>query len=68
MREYKIIRSTLWYNIYKKKEENWRISVRFLYWHENRWLNRAYAKNFYNRDDAVSALALVKHKNEKKSD
>lgn len=33
-------------------------------WSPNKW----YAKTFYNRESAVSALVVVKKKDEKKSD
>lgn len=63
MWEYKIIPSDLWYNIYRKRKlENWIINVEFLngYWS---WVKRrSCARTFYNVDDAVSALVLIKKK------
>lgn len=68
MREYKIVKSDLGRNIYKKREKDWKISLRFLGW-DNKWiLNKSYAKTFYHREDALAALVIVKMKNEKKSD
>ena len=67
MREYRIIRVDLWYNIYKKKEGNWFISVRFL-GSQGKWvLNKDMAKIFYHREDAVSALVVAKARDEYKS-
>ena len=68
MREYKIIKSDLGWNIYKRKEENWKLSVRFLGWKDNRLLNKDYARTFYHREDAEWALVIMKHKDERKSD
>lgn len=64
MREYKIIRCDLWYNIYKKLEKNGYISLRFLGSNNKRVLNKDAAKIFYHREDAVSALVICKHKDE----
>ena len=61
-RQYRIIKSDLWYNIYKKLEKNGYISLRFL-WAWNKWvLNKSHAKTFYHREDAESALILSKIK------
>jgi len=68
MREYKIIRSDLGWNIYKKKEKDWLISVRFLNWNGTWCLNKSYARTFYNREDAVSALTIMKVKDGKETD
>ena len=68
MREYKIIKSDLGRNIYKKKEGDWKLSVRFLGWKDNWILNKSYARTFYNREDAVWALVVMKRKDEQKSD
>lgn len=68
MREYKITKSDLWYNIYKIRKQDWFISMYFLNW-ANRWtLNKKYAKTFYNRNDALSSLVLIKRKDEKNTD
>lgn len=68
MREYKIAKSDLWWIIYRKLEKDWSIFIRFYGWKNNWVLNKSHAKNFYHREDALSNLALVKYKNEKKSD
>lgn len=66
MREYRIIRTDLGYNIYKKLEKNWYVSLRFL-GSNNKWvLNKDAAKIFYHREDAVSNLVIVKHRDEHK--
>ena len=68
MREYKIIKSDLGWNILRRKEENWFTSIRFLNWLNKRTLNRTYARTFYHREDAIWALILIRRKNEKDSD
>ena len=68
MREYKIFKTDLGYGIYKKLEKDGRISLWFLGW-DNKWtLRRDYSRTFYHRDDAVSALALIKMKDAKNAD
>lgn len=62
MREYRIVRVDLWWNIYKKREKDWLISVRFLGSQGKRVLNKDMAKIFYHREDAVSALMVIKTK------
>lgn len=68
MWEYKIIKSDLWWNLYKRKEENWKLSVRFLYWGNKRGLNKTYARIFYHREDAESALVIMRQRDGKESD
>lgn len=68
MRQYKIVKSDLWFNIYKKLEKDWRLSIWFLGWDGKRVLNKDYARTFYHREDAESALVVIRHKDEKKSD
>ena len=68
MREYKIVKSDLGRNIYKKREKDWKISLVYLGWDNRRVLNKSYAKIFYHREDALAALVIVKRKDEKKSD
>lgn len=68
MREYKIIKSDLGRNIYKRKEESWKISVRFLGGKDNWILNKDHARTFYHREDAEWALVIMKRKDEQKSD
>ena len=68
MREYKIFKNDLGFGIYKKLEKDWRLSLWFLDWN-NKWtLRKDFAKTFYHRDDAISALVIIKSKDENKSD
>ena len=68
MREYKIFKTDLWFGIYKKREKDWFISMRFLDWKDKRVLNKSYARTFYHREDAVAALVLMKRKDGKDAD
>lgn len=63
-REYKIAKSFLGYIIYKKQERNGFIQLWFLYKDSKRWLNKDYAQVFYNKEDALSALVIIKRKDE----
>lgn len=65
MWEYKIVRSNLWWQIYKKQEKNWFIQIWFLYPQDKRGLNKDYARTFYHREDALSALVIMKTKDGK---
>lgn len=68
MRQYKIIKNDLGWMIYKKREKDWFISVWFLDW-RNKWtLRKEYGRTFYNRESAVSALVVIKIKDEKNAD
>lgn len=68
MWEYRIIKCDLWWNIYKKKEGDGYISLRFL-GSQGKWvLNKDWAKIYYNREDAASDLVLVRHKDGKDAD
>lgn len=67
MREYRIIKNMLGYNIYKKKEEYWMLYMWFL-WPNNKWVvNKDHCKTFYTLDDAISNLSLVKYKDGKEA-
>ena len=56
-REYRVIKSTLGYNITKEREAE----IRFL--GSKQWvLEKRYAKTFYNQEDAINNLPLVKIK------
>lgn len=57
MWDYRIIKSTLGYNITKEREaEIWFLGA-------NRWvLEKRYAKTFYRRQDAINNLPLVRIK------
>lgn len=56
-REYRIINSTLGYNIIREREaEIWFLGA-------NRWvLEKKYAKTFYTQQDAINNLPLVRIK------
>ncbi len=59
-REYKITRSDLGYNIYRKKElEDWTVRLEWLQ-RNSYTLNRDFARTFYNINDATSALVIAK--------
>jgi hypothetical protein len=68
MRKYKIFKTDLGYWIYKKREKDWFISMRFLDWKDKWTLNKDCARTFYHREDAVSALVLIKTKDGKETD
>ena len=65
MREYKIYKTDLWYGIYKKREKDWMLSMRFLDTKGKWTLKKDYARTFFHREDAVSALSVVKVKDGK---
>ena len=65
-REYKITKSNLGYNVYRKKEEGWIISMERLQ-RDTYTLNRDFARTFYHLDDAISALTIAKAKWEKET-
>ena len=68
MWEYKIYKTDLGWSIYRKKEI-WKLFyMQFLNWHNNWTTNKSYARIFYHREQAVSALVIVKSKYEKESD
>ena len=64
MREYKIAKSDLWYQIYRKKEEGWIMSMERLQ-RDSYTLRREFARTFYHLSDATSALVIAKAKWEK---
>lgn len=68
MREYKIFKTDLWWGIYKRKYIGKILLVSYLNWHNMRTPNKTFAKTFYNQEDAVSALVVIKKKDENKSD
>lgn len=63
--EYKITKSNLWYNVYRKQEKDWIMRLERLQ-NGTYTLNRDYAKTFYHLDDAIGALIWerIKWKNE----
>jgi hypothetical protein len=64
MREYKIYKTDLWWSIYRKLERWKFIYMQFLDWHNSWTTNKDYARIFYHREIAVSALVIVKAKDE----
>jgi hypothetical protein len=68
MRDYRIVRTDLWWNISRKKQM-WRLMLlQYLNWKGLRTPNKWLARIFYHREDAVSALMVMKKKDEQKSD
>lgn len=56
-REYRIIKSILWFNISKQRDaEIWFLGS------NRRVLEKRYAKNFYTQQDAINNLPLVRIK------
>lgn len=55
--EYKITNSSLWYNVYRRKEEDWRLIIEWLQ-KDTYTLNRDFARTFYHIQDAESALVV----------
>ena len=68
MREYKIFKTDLWWGIYRKKYVGKIMLLQYLNWHNLRWSNKSNTRTFYNRDDAVSALSIMKIKDGKNAD
>lgn len=63
MWEYKIVNSDLWYNIYRKRElDHWMFNLEFLWANLKRIKDKDYAKIFYHKEDAMSALVTIKMK------
>lgn len=59
--EYRIVTSPLWYNIYRKnKLDDKRFNLEFLWANLKRIKDKDFAKVFYHKDDAVSALSVIK--------
>ena len=68
-REYRIVKSDLGYNIYKKRERNWIMQLWFLHHDNKRWLKKDYARTFYHKEDALSVLIIMRRRDEwEKSD
>ncbi len=57
MWDYKITNSDLWYRISREEDD----VIQYLDVRGERNNNKTWAKLFFHRDDAVSALVLVKH-------
>ena len=60
-REYKITRCNLWYNVYRRKEEDWMIYLEWLQ-RDTYTLNREHARVFYTIDDATNHLIMARRK------
>lgn len=68
MREYKIIRTEMWWIISRKKEM-WRlILLQYLNSHQLRVPNKWSARVFYTQESAESWMIAMKIKDKKKSD
>ena len=65
-REYKITKSDLGYNVYRRKEEDWLIYLEWLQ-RGTYTLNRKFARTFYNLDDAISNLVIARSRWEKET-
>ena len=62
-REYKIVTSTLGFNIYRKKQLEWKMFNMEWLGANLKWIkDKDFAKTFYHREDAVSALVIIKKK------
>ena len=60
--EYKILKSDLWYSIYRKREEGKFIYVEYLNW-DGKWvLSRDSARVFHTEDDVKSAFIVCRRK------
>lgn len=58
-REYKITKCNLWYNVYRRKEEDWMIYLEWLQ-RDSYTLNREHARVFYTIDDATNHLIMAR--------
>lgn len=67
-RDYKIVKSNLGFQIYKKLEKDGFLSIWFLWPENKRILNKSYAKTFYHKEDALSVLQVMKAKDGKDAD
>lgn len=69
MREYRVVRTDLWWIISRKKQMWKLILLQYLNWKGLRAANKWFARIFYNREDAVSGLVIQKRKDDwEKSD
>lgn len=64
MWEYKIYKTNLGYWIYRKKYVGSIMLVQFLHANDLRGVQKSTAKTFYTKDAALSALVIVKSKEE----
>ena len=61
MREYKITKTDLGWNIYRKKEEDWLLYLERLT-SKGYTMNKDYAKVFYNKESVISAFIIARRK------
>lgn len=65
--EYRIVKSDLWWIIYKKREYKWMFNLYFL---SGKWVRvseKTLSKVFYHKEDAIAALTLAKYKDGKEN-
>jgi hypothetical protein len=61
-REYRITLSDLWYNIYRRFDNDGMLYLEFLC-HNDRWSrNKKFARTFYTKQDAEWYLVLIRRK------
>lgn len=60
MRQYRIENSDLWFKIFRQKSEDWPKFYYDVKWNRNE--NKTRAKLFFHRDDAASALVVIRRK------
>ena len=59
--EYRIVTSTLGFNIYRKKQLEWKMFNMEWLGANLKWINdKDFAKTFYHREDAMSALVIIR--------
>jgi hypothetical protein len=66
MREYKIIKTELWWILSRKKQMGRLMILQYLYGSKNWWPNKWLAKTFYHQGSAESALVIMRRKDEEK--
>ena len=64
MWEYKIYKTNLGYWIYRKKQVGSILLIQFLHANDLRGVHKSTARTFYTKDAALSALVIVKSKEE----
>lgn len=66
MREYKIIKTELWWILSRKKQMGRLMMLQYLYGSQNWWPNKWLAKIFYHQGSAESALVVMRIKDGEK--
>lgn len=62
MWEYKIAKTNLWFQVYRKEEIDWMFRMDWL-WANQKWIkDKNCAKLFYHQEDALSNLTLAKYR------